>query len=150
MTKGEGIEAFPDYTEFLGSPIWPSVGVRGDVKTTYIDTMAPQHCSAAIYKLKRWNEQQWSRDIDVERHWQQLEETLMVRYLQARAAGKDDFSEIHTANSRANSKGAAHVIARMMLEGAGDEEDPMYVATLATRAAKNLYARGYVIVFDGM
>jgi hypothetical protein len=142
-------EQYPDYEEYLDTLIWPSIGPGGHVKTSYLDTMAPQHCASAIHKLRRWNASQWARDIDVERHWVQIQRRPLYRGLAAKATGMDDLSvAIEPEGQSINDHGAGHLLAKMMFEGADDSDDAMVIAKLATRAAANLYKKGYVILLE--
>lgn len=140
-------EVFADYDEYANSVVWPAVVDQhtGELKLTHVDEMAPQHASSAIWKLKRWVEGQWATDMDAERAWVQWQRTTLYRALAARASGVDDLSEAFMAAQGFNDSQAVHLVARTLLEGAGDEEDPMEIVKVAQRLVAGLYRRGYVI-----
>lgn len=142
-------EVFAPYDEYLDGSVWPSVTDHGEILSKYLDTMAPQHCAAALYKLKRWNEQQWADEVSVERHWSLLQRKTLVRMLQARASGTEDYSTIHDGAPPLDAHLAGRLLIECMFIGSGEEVlDHMLVVKLAERAAVNLYSRGYVVLHD--
>lgn len=139
-------EVFPDYSGYLNQLTWPSYDASEGVVMRYIDEMAPQYAASALAKLKRWALGQYATQIDGERNWAEVQRSPLAKGLQARATSTDDFSEALEPARGLNTQQAIHLVARSMLEGAGDEEDPMDIAVKSTRAITNLYNKGYVIL----
>lgn len=139
-------EQYADYESYLDGGVWPAVAAGGMLKYTHVDEMAPQHCSSAIHKLRRWNASQWVSDIDVERQWIQIQRTQLYKMLAAKATGIEDFAEALQPSKGMSDVRAVHLVARTLFEGAGDHEDPQEVVKTAQRLVTGLYKKGYVIL----
>ena len=139
-------EKYPPYEDYYDQGVWPNVSSTGEIELSYVDTMAPQHCSSAIYKIKRWNESQWAREMDVERNWLYLQTTMLVRLLQAKASGTDDWSSVHEKAAGVNVKALAYLMVGWALQGGQYDQYPSLVAAIAERAAINLSKAGYIVI----
>lgn len=139
-------ERYPDYSDYLNGQLWPSYDANEGVTMRYIDEMPPQYAAAARAKLKRWAMAQYGTQVDAERYWAEVSMSTLGKMLGARAQSEDDFSIAVESQAGLNTQQAIHLIARSMLEGAGDEEDPMDIAMKSTRAVTNVYNKGFVIM----
>lgn len=139
-------ERYAPYDDYLDGGIWPAMGPGEELIRHYVDDMAPQHCSSAIHKLRRWNATQWADDLSTERHWIQIQTTQLYKMLAARATGIDDFAEALQPSRGLSDPQAVHLLARAMFEGAGDHESPQEIVRMAQRGITNLYKKGYVIL----
>ena len=148
--KNYSEELYPPYEEYLFGAIWPSLSSHGEIKHTHVDEMAPQHCSSAIHKLRRWVRSQWVTDLDAERHWLGIQrESQLYKMRAAKASGTDDFAEALEPSKGMNDARAVHLVARILFEGAGDNEDPEVIVRVAQRLVTGLYKKGYVILHTG-
>lgn len=141
-------EQYAPYDEYLDGGIWPSIGPGGHMKFAHVDEMAPQHCSSAIHKLRRWNASQWVSDLDSERQWVQIQRTQLYKMLAAKATGAEDFAEALQPSHGLSDVRAVHLVARTLFEGAGDHEDPQEIVKAAQRLVTGLYKKGYVILHN--
>lgn len=138
-------ESYPDYTECFNHHQWPSLE-NGTVRYSYVDEMAPQYAASALAKLRRWAFTQYVNDLDCERYWNEVQRTPLARALAARATSIEDLTASLAPERGYSLEQAGHMICRMALDGADDDEDPMYLVKVGTRVARHLYTKGYVIV----
>ena len=139
-------EKFADYDSYLDGNVWPSLTANDQVERKYVDDMPPQYAAAALAKLRRWAFSQYATELDCERYWIEVQRKPLARLLAARATSIEDFSEALEPARGYSLEQAGHIICRMALEGAKDEEDPMYLVQVGTRIVHNLYAKGMVVL----
>ena len=56
-------DEYAPYAGYLSSAVWPSLDRDGDVITTVVEDMAPQHAASALAKLVRWARQAPAGDV---------------------------------------------------------------------------------------
>ena len=139
-------ERYADYEEYYNSGVWPSVGSDGELQSTYVYDMAPQHCASAIHKMRRWVGTLWATDLDVERQWVQVQRTQLYKMLAAKATGIEDFAEALQPSHGLSDARAVHLLARILFQHVEEHQDPVEVVRTAQAIVAGLYKKGYVIL----
>jgi hypothetical protein len=139
-------EQFGDYPTYLDTHRWPSYDASAGEVLKYVDEMPPQYAAAALAKLRRWAMGQYADDLGAERYWAEVQRRPLARALMAKATSVDDLTEALEPARGYSTEQATHIVARMMLEGASDDEDVFDIAKKASRAVTNMYKRGFVVL----
>lgn len=107
-------EVFAPYDDFFDGDEWPSIQTGGQLVTTWVGDMAPQHCSSAIHKLKRWAFGQWADETRNESGWAEIQSTILYKHLAAKATGGDFVDAIAKplpSTTRLKDREALHALA---------------------------------------